>query len=307
MRRRRADGLFDGMATFGALCAAASRAALGKRRGPGPAAFLANLETEVLACAGADLRARERLRAVRGARRRGSRWRRGGDGTTAEALAPPTAAPAAMTERGRGEHPAAGDRRRGCRLRWGSSSESSRGGSGAGPWTGGGQRETNGGTVKQVPRLREPHGNGSRNRQRLGSDRGSGAGRCGGGWRLLCHGTTAITSSSGRRTGSASAFRRRVGNGSAVAGPVACRPTPLARGPGARLRGRRAGGVDGRICHAGCVEGVAADHQRSPGSAAEVAPSGDDAELALRRGPREPSSAAPRRGRRPHGTRLHPR
>ena len=45
MRRRRADGLFDGMATFGALCAAA----LAKRRGPGPAAFLANLETEVLA------------------------------------------------------------------------------------------------------------------------------------------------------------------------------------------------------------------------------------------------------------------
>ena len=49
MRRRRADGLFDGMATFGALCAAASRAAVGKRRGPGPAAFLANLETEILA------------------------------------------------------------------------------------------------------------------------------------------------------------------------------------------------------------------------------------------------------------------
>ena len=47
MRRRRADGrLFDGIA---ALCAAASRAALAKRRGPGPAAFLANLETEVLA------------------------------------------------------------------------------------------------------------------------------------------------------------------------------------------------------------------------------------------------------------------
>ena len=49
MRRRRADDLFDGIATFGALCAAASRSALGKRRGPGPAAFLANLETEVLA------------------------------------------------------------------------------------------------------------------------------------------------------------------------------------------------------------------------------------------------------------------
>ena len=48
MSRPRADGLFDRIATFGALCAAASRAALGKRRGPGPAAFLANLETEVL-------------------------------------------------------------------------------------------------------------------------------------------------------------------------------------------------------------------------------------------------------------------
>ena len=34
MRRRRADGLFDEIATFGALCAASSRAALGKRRGP---------------------------------------------------------------------------------------------------------------------------------------------------------------------------------------------------------------------------------------------------------------------------------
>ena len=49
MRRRRADGLFDQVATFGALCAASSRAALGKRRGSGPAAFLANLETEILA------------------------------------------------------------------------------------------------------------------------------------------------------------------------------------------------------------------------------------------------------------------
>ena len=48
MRRRRADGLLDGIATFGALCPAASRAALGKRRCPGPAAFVANLETEVL-------------------------------------------------------------------------------------------------------------------------------------------------------------------------------------------------------------------------------------------------------------------
>ena len=49
MRRRGADGLFDRIATFGALCAAASRASAGKRRGPGPAAFLANLEPEVLA------------------------------------------------------------------------------------------------------------------------------------------------------------------------------------------------------------------------------------------------------------------
>ena len=49
MRRLRADDLFDRIATFGALCAAASRAAAGKRRGPGPAAFLADLEPEVLA------------------------------------------------------------------------------------------------------------------------------------------------------------------------------------------------------------------------------------------------------------------
>ena len=49
MRRPRADDLFDRIATFGALCAAASRAAAGKRRGPGPAAFLAGLEPEVLA------------------------------------------------------------------------------------------------------------------------------------------------------------------------------------------------------------------------------------------------------------------
>ena len=49
MRRRRADDLFDRIATFGALCAASARAALDKRRGPGPAAFLADLETEVLA------------------------------------------------------------------------------------------------------------------------------------------------------------------------------------------------------------------------------------------------------------------
>ena len=48
MRRRRADDLFDRFATFEALCAAALRAAAAKRRVPGPAAFLANLETEVL-------------------------------------------------------------------------------------------------------------------------------------------------------------------------------------------------------------------------------------------------------------------
>ena len=48
MKRRRADNLFDRIARFDALCAAALRAAAGKRRVPGPAAFLANLETEVL-------------------------------------------------------------------------------------------------------------------------------------------------------------------------------------------------------------------------------------------------------------------
>ena len=48
MRRRRADDLFDRFATFEALCAGALRAAAAKRRVPGPAAFLANLETEVL-------------------------------------------------------------------------------------------------------------------------------------------------------------------------------------------------------------------------------------------------------------------
>ena len=48
MRQRRADNLFDRIARFDALCAAALRAAAGKRRVPGPAAFLANLETEVL-------------------------------------------------------------------------------------------------------------------------------------------------------------------------------------------------------------------------------------------------------------------
>ena len=48
MRRLRADGLFERIATFEALSAAVLRAVAGKRRVPGPAAFLANLETEVL-------------------------------------------------------------------------------------------------------------------------------------------------------------------------------------------------------------------------------------------------------------------
>ena len=48
MKRRRAENLFDRIARFDALCAAALRAAAGKRRVPGPAAFLANQETEVL-------------------------------------------------------------------------------------------------------------------------------------------------------------------------------------------------------------------------------------------------------------------
>ncbi len=48
MRRRRADGLFEQIATFDALCAAACQAVAGKRQAPGPAGFLANLETEVL-------------------------------------------------------------------------------------------------------------------------------------------------------------------------------------------------------------------------------------------------------------------
>ena len=48
MRRRRADDLFDRFATFEAMCAAALRAMSGKRRVPGPAGFLANLEPEVL-------------------------------------------------------------------------------------------------------------------------------------------------------------------------------------------------------------------------------------------------------------------
>ena len=47
MRRAR-DSLFDQVASFEALHAAALRAAAGKRRVPVPAAFLANLETEVL-------------------------------------------------------------------------------------------------------------------------------------------------------------------------------------------------------------------------------------------------------------------
>ena len=44
----RADGLFERIATFEALCAAARRAVAGKRRKPVPAAFHANLEAEVL-------------------------------------------------------------------------------------------------------------------------------------------------------------------------------------------------------------------------------------------------------------------
>ena len=45
---RRIDGLFPGIASFAALEAAAQRAARGKRRKPGVAAFLARLESEVL-------------------------------------------------------------------------------------------------------------------------------------------------------------------------------------------------------------------------------------------------------------------
>ena len=45
---RARDGLFDGIASFEALHAAALRAVRGKRRTPVPAAFLANLETETL-------------------------------------------------------------------------------------------------------------------------------------------------------------------------------------------------------------------------------------------------------------------
>ena len=44
----KAHDLFDAIASFPALHAAALRAATGKRRKPGVAAFLANLETEVL-------------------------------------------------------------------------------------------------------------------------------------------------------------------------------------------------------------------------------------------------------------------
>ena len=46
--RSRHDGLFDRVASFEALVAAASRAVAGKRRTPVPVAFLANLETEAL-------------------------------------------------------------------------------------------------------------------------------------------------------------------------------------------------------------------------------------------------------------------
>ncbi len=46
---RRADLLFDGIANFGALYAAALRAARGKRAKPGVAAFLARMETNLLA------------------------------------------------------------------------------------------------------------------------------------------------------------------------------------------------------------------------------------------------------------------
>ena len=46
--RKRRGRLFDGIASFEAIVAAALRAAAGKRRTPVPAAFLANLETEAL-------------------------------------------------------------------------------------------------------------------------------------------------------------------------------------------------------------------------------------------------------------------
>ena len=63
MRRRKADDLFDRVATVNAPSAAAPRGGAGKRRAPGPAAFLTNLETEVL-------RLERELRA--------GTWRRGG-------------------------------------------------------------------------------------------------------------------------------------------------------------------------------------------------------------------------------------
>lgn len=47
-RPARATGLFEGIASFTALHAAALRAVRGKRRKPGAAAFMANLETELL-------------------------------------------------------------------------------------------------------------------------------------------------------------------------------------------------------------------------------------------------------------------
>ncbi len=46
---RRHDGLWDDIASFSALMAASRRAIRGKRRKPGAAAFMANLETEILA------------------------------------------------------------------------------------------------------------------------------------------------------------------------------------------------------------------------------------------------------------------
>ena len=72
MRRRWADGLFDRVAAFDALWAAALQAAAGKRRAPGPAAFLTNLETEVL-------RLERELRA--------GTWRPGGYSRRAQGLA----------------------------------------------------------------------------------------------------------------------------------------------------------------------------------------------------------------------------
>ena len=44
----RHDALFDAIASFAALRAAARRAVIGKRRKPGAAAFMANLERELL-------------------------------------------------------------------------------------------------------------------------------------------------------------------------------------------------------------------------------------------------------------------